>query len=117
MLYALSSAHGMRKKGTEKGRKDGQYHRSGSSNAAQPGKPEGMHYLSHQRVYTAHGIVVDVAVTPGNTSDSEPYLTRIEHMRSHLGLDNKTTGADSTYGNSLIYRRWRIWEFVCIRQK
>ncbi len=47
---------------------------------------------------------VYLAVTPGNTSDSEPYLTRIEHMQSHLGLDIKTTGADSAYGTSLIYR-------------
>ena len=69
-----------------------------------PGKPEGMHYLSHQSVDAAHGIVVDVAVTPGNTNDSEPYLTRIEHIRSHLGLDIKTAGADSAYGTSLIYR-------------
>ena len=29
-----------------------------------PGKPEEMHYLSHQSVDAAHGIVVDVAVTP-----------------------------------------------------
>jgi len=69
-----------------------------------PGKPEGMHYLSHQSVDAAYGIVVDVAVTPGNTSDSEPYLSRIEHMRNHLGLNIETTGADSAYGTSLIYR-------------
>ena len=68
-----------------------------------PGKPEGMHCLSHQSVDAAHGIVVDV-VTPGNTSDSEPYLARIEHMRNHLGLNIETAGADSAYGTSLIYR-------------
>jgi Transposase and inactivated derivatives len=28
-----------------------------------PGKPDGMHYLSHQSIDAAHGIVVDVAVT------------------------------------------------------
>lgn len=67
-----------------------------------PGKPEGMHYLSHQSVDAAHGIVVDVAVTPGNANDSEPYLERIEYMRSHLGLPIKTAGADSAYGTSLI---------------
>ena len=69
-----------------------------------PGKPERMHYLSHQSVDEAHAIVIVVAVTQGNTSDSEPYLARIEHMRNHLGLDIKTAGADSAYGTSLIYR-------------
>lgn len=69
-----------------------------------PGKPEGMHYLSHQSLDAAHGIVVDVAVTPGNVGDSEPYLERIENMRDHLGLDIKAAGADSAYGTSLICR-------------
>ena len=69
-----------------------------------PGKPQGMHYLSHQSVDAAHGIVVDVAVTPGNANDSEPYLKRIEYMREHLGLEIREAGADSAYGTSLIYR-------------
>ena len=47
---------------------------------------------------------MDVEVTPENTSDSEPYLARIEYMRNHLGLDIKAAGADSAYGTSLIYR-------------
>jgi hypothetical protein len=47
---------------------------------------------------------VDVAVTPGNTNDSEPYLERIEYMREELGLDIQTCGADSAYGTSMIYR-------------
>lgn len=67
-----------------------------------PGKPEGMHYLSHQSVEAAHRIVVDMTVTPGNANDSEPYLERIEYMRNHLGLDIKKTGADSSYGSGLI---------------
>lgn len=69
-----------------------------------PGKPEGMHYLSHQSVDAAHGIMVDVAVTPGNANDSEPYLGRIEYMREHLGLHIQTAGADSAYGTILVYR-------------
>ena len=68
------------------------------------GKPEGMHYLSHQSVDGAHGIVVDVKVTPGNVNDSEPYLGRIEYMREHLGLPIQTVGADGAYGTSLIYQ-------------
>jgi len=39
-----------------------------------PGKPGGMHYLSHQSVDAANGIVVDVEVTSGNTNDSQSYL-------------------------------------------
>ena len=61
-----------------------------------------MHYLSHQSVDAAHGIVVDVAVTAGNANDSEPYLECIEYMRNHLGLNIKKTGGDSAYGASLI---------------
>lgn len=67
-----------------------------------PGKPERMHYLSHQSIDAANGIIVDVAVTPGNVSDSVPYLERIDYMRNHLGLDIHTAGADSAYGTSLI---------------
>lgn len=70
-----------------------------------PGKPDGMHYLSHQSVDAAHGIVVDVAVTPGNANDSGPYLSRIEYMREHLGLSIEMAGADGSYGTSLIYQR------------
>ena len=69
-----------------------------------PGKPEGMHYLNHQSVDAAHGMVVDVAVTSGNRNDAEPYLGRIEYMREHLGLKSQTAGADGAYGTSLIYR-------------
>lgn len=69
-----------------------------------PGKPEGMHYLNHQSVDAAHGIVVDVAVTPGNVNDSEPYLERIEYMKDQLGLAIETACADSAYGTSLIYQ-------------
>ena len=68
-----------------------------------PGKPDGMHYLSHQSVDAAHGIVVDVAVTPGNTNDSQPYLGRIEYMRNELRFDIQIAGADSSYGTSMIY--------------
>lgn len=69
-----------------------------------PGKPEGMHYLSHQSLDAAHGIVVDVAVTPENSNDSEPYLGRIESIWGNLGLDIQAVGADSAYGTSLIYQ-------------
>ena len=45
-----------------------------------PGKPHGMHYLSHQTLDTDHGIILDVAVTPGDASDQEPYLDQLERV-------------------------------------
>jgi transposase len=75
-----------------------------SGTLCRPGKPRGPHYLSHQSVDAANGIVVDVAVTPGNANDSGPYLSRIEYMREHIGLDIQMVGADGSYGTSMIYR-------------
>ena len=69
-----------------------------------PGKPTGPHYLNHQSIDPAHGIIVDVAVTPGNANDASPYLERLEYMRSHMGFNIKAAGADSAYGTSLICR-------------
>lgn len=53
----------------------------------------------------AHGIEVDVAVTPGNANDSEPYLERLEYLCSHLERKLKAAGADSAYGAGLICHR------------
>lgn len=69
-----------------------------------PGKPEGMHYLDHQSVDAKNGIIVDVAVTPGNVTDATPYLERIEYMREHLGLPIEAVGADSAYDVSLVHQ-------------
>ena len=69
-----------------------------------PGKPEGMHYLDHQSIDGAHGIIVDVAVTPGNVTDATPYLDRIEHMREHLDLPIEVVGADSAYDVSIVHQ-------------
>ncbi len=68
------------------------------------GKPQGMHYLNHQSVDASNGIVVDVAVTPGNVNDATPYLERIEHMRDNIGLPIETVGVDSGYDISLIHQ-------------
>lgn len=68
-----------------------------------PGKPGGLHYLSHESIDPISGIIMDVAVTPGNVNDSEPFLSRIDYMREHLELDIQTIGADSAYGTSLIF--------------
>lgn len=68
------------------------------------GKPQGMHYLSHQSVDAANGIVVDVAVTPGNVNDAMPYLGRVEYMQDQLGLPIETVGVDSGYDISLVHQ-------------
>ena len=67
-----------------------------------PGKPEGMHYLDHQSIDGKKGIIVDVAVTPGNVADCVPYLDRIEHMENML--DIKAVAVDSGYDTSLIHK-------------
>ena len=72
-----------------------------------PGKPLGIHYLRHQSVDAAHGIVVDGAVTAGNVNDLEPYLERVEYMCNHIGLNIQDTGADTSYGTSLIYHEMK----------
>ena len=69
-----------------------------------PGKPEGMHYLDHQSIDSKNGIIVDVAVTPGNATDATPYLDRIDHIREHIGLKIEMTGADSAYDVSLVHQ-------------
>jgi len=69
-----------------------------------PGKPEGMHYLDHQSVDAKNGIIVDVAVTPGNVTDATPYLDRVEYMREHIGLNIEEAGADSAYDVSLVHQ-------------
>lgn len=69
------------------------------------GKPEGMHYLSHQSVDAAHGIIVDVYATPGNVTDTTPYVERIDAIRRSLGLTIESAGADSGYDVSLVHQQ------------
>ncbi len=63
-----------------------------------------MHYLNHQSIDAKHGIIVDVAVTPGNVSDCIPYLDRIEYMEETVGIHIETVVVDSGYDNSLIHK-------------
>ena len=69
-----------------------------------PGKPQGMHYLDHQSVDVKNGIIVDVAVTPGNVTDHIPYLDRIEYMRKDIGLPIEAVGVDSAYDVGIIHQ-------------
>lgn len=69
------------------------------------GKPEGMHYLSHQSVDAANGIIVDVYTTPRNVTDATPYVERIDTIRRSLGLAIESAGADSGYDASLVHQQ------------
>lgn len=64
------------------------------------GKPRGMHYLSHQTLDTDHGIILDVAVTPGDSSDIAPFLPQMERVRRLLPI--QAVAADSAYNSSLV---------------
>lgn len=64
------------------------------------GKPRGMHYLSHQTLDTDHGIILDVAVTPGDSSDIAPFLPQIERVKELLPI--QAVAADSAYNSSLV---------------
>lgn len=68
-----------------------------------PGKPRGMHYLSHESVDTDHGIILDVAVTSGDTGDTVPYLQQIERIHRNL-VPIKTSTADSIYDFPLAHQ-------------
>lgn len=66
-----------------------------------PGKPLGMHYLSHQAVDTDHGIILDVAVTSGDSSDAAPFLAQVEHIERLL--HPQAVVADSGYDFALAH--------------
>ena len=68
------------------------------------GKPQGMHYLDHQSIDAKKGIIVDVAVTPGNVNDATPYLDRIDYLRESIGLAIEAVGIDSGYDIGLVHQ-------------
>ncbi len=61
-----------------------------------------MHYLSHQTLDTDHGIILDVAVTPGDASDQEPYLAQMERVMEIVPVQAAT--ADSIYDYGLFHK-------------
>lgn len=67
-----------------------------------PGKPKGMHYLSHQTLDTEHGIILDVAVTAGDASDQTPYLEQMERVMGLIPVHGAT--ADSMYDYGLFHQ-------------
>ena len=80
---------------------------AGAGWLSRPDKPEGFHYLSHQTLDSQSGIIVDVKVTPGNTTDSTPYLEQIDNATSILADSNigvEAVAADSAYDNAIIHK-------------
>lgn len=64
-----------------------------------------MHYLSHQSIDAAKGIIVDVHTTPGNVTDATPYVNRLMKIREELGLAVSEAGADSGYDIGLVHHQ------------
>lgn len=80
---------------------------SGAGWLVRPGKPEGFHYLSHQTIDSQNGIIVDVAVTAGNTPDHVPYLEQIDNCidkLSELNIEVEAVCADASYDTAVIHR-------------
>lgn len=63
-------------------------------------KPLGMHYLSHQTLDTDCGIILDVAVTAGDSSDLAPFLSQMERVRSKIPV--QAAVADTNYDSGLV---------------
>ena len=68
-----------------------------------PGKPIGFHYLNHQTCDSDNGIITDVHVTPGSTTDTSQHLSRIEYQLNTYHFDTEAICADSGYDCSEIY--------------
>ncbi len=68
-----------------------------------PGKPNAFCYLNHQTCDADNGIITDVFVTPGNTADTVPHLSRIEHQIEKFRFDTKAICADAGYDSAEIY--------------
>lgn len=66
------------------------------------GKPEGMHYLSHQALDSLNGIIIDVVTTPGNVNDSQPYIEQLHKIEKTYGITIESACADSGYDTNLI---------------
>lgn len=61
------------------------------------GKPEGFFYLDHRTVDNRYNIITDVHVTPGNVSDVDPYIERLDRQIKRFGFKVKYVGLDAGY--------------------
>jgi hypothetical protein len=69
------------------------------------GKPEGFFYLDHRTVDSKHNIITDVYVTPGNTSDVDPYISRLDRQIQRFKFQTKFVGLDAGYFTNIICKR------------
>ena len=60
-------------------------------------KEKGFMYLDHRTVDSAHNIITDVHVTPGNVSDVDPYIKRLDVQIEKFGFKVKAVGLDAGY--------------------
>lgn len=67
-------------------------------------KPEGFFYLDHRTVDSKNNIIVDVHVTPGNVSDSDPILKRIDRITETFKIYPKYLGLDAGYSTNPIFK-------------
>lgn len=66
------------------------------------GKPQGFFYLDHRTVDSKNNIITDVFVTPGNTNDVKPYLSRLRRQIEVFGFMVRYVGLDAGYNVSNI---------------
>lgn len=79
------------------------------------GKPKGMHYLSHQTLDTDHGIILDVSVTPGDSSDIAQFLPQMERVKELLPV--QAAAADSAYNSNLVQHELRRHGITFLRHR
>lgn len=71
------------------------------------GKPRGFFYLDHRTVDAKFNIITDTYVTPGNVSDSEPYLERLRAQKKKFGFQVEAIALDSGYFTGYICKKLR----------
>lgn len=64
------------------------------------GKPKGFFYLEHRTVDNRHNLIVDSFVTPGNVTDDEPYVERIDTIIEKFKFRTKYSVADAGYSTA-----------------
>ncbi len=69
------------------------------------GKPRGFFYLDHRTVDAHAAIVTDVFVTPGNTTDSQPYIARLTTQIDKFGFTVRAVGLDAGYNTTGVCRQ------------
>ena len=77
-----------------------------------------MHYLSHQTLDTDHGIILDVSVTPGDSSDIAQFRPQMERVKELLPV--QAAAADSAYNSNLVQQRSmfsRLVQLFAVAQK